>query len=70
MKRSKEMQEFLDCVSQNLFGRKESDGLCITCGSDKVNPEDFRDDLSRKEFTISHICQKCQDEIFEKEGDK
>jgi hypothetical protein len=25
---------------------------------------DFRDDLSRKEHTISGLCQKCQDEVF------
>lgn len=24
----------------------------------------FRDDLSRKEYTISGLCQECQDDIF------
>ena len=24
----------------------------------------FRDDLSYKEFTISGMCQECQDEVF------
>jgi transcription initiation factor IIE alpha subunit len=36
---------------------------CPICG-EKVNTNDFRDNLSVKEFTISGICQKCQDRIF------
>lgn len=27
-------------------------------------PESFRDDLSRKEYTISGLCQDCQDDVF------
>ncbi len=38
-------------------------GLCI-CGSDKTKPEDFRDDISRKEYAISQLCQNCQDSVF------
>ena len=39
--------------------------LCPLCSSDKVNPEDFDDDLSRKEFNISGMCQSCQNKIFD-----
>ena len=28
--------------------------------------EDFRDNLSRKEYSISGLCQDCQDEFFGK----
>jgi len=38
---------------------------CAVCGSDKVKHDDFADELSRKEFSISLMCQKCQDEHFE-----
>lgn len=38
-------------------------GKCPFCKIG-INPEDFRDDLSRKEFSISGLCQKCQDEVF------
>lgn len=39
-------------------------GNCPFCGT-VVDPiRDFRDDLSRKEYTISGLCQKCQDEVF------
>ena len=33
----------------------------IGCGQPAVT---FRDALSRKEFTISGLCQKCQDAFF------
>lgn len=36
-------------------------GLCPCCR----NPiGEFRDALSRKEFGISGMCQKCQDNVF------
>ncbi len=31
------------------------------CGGPAV---EFRDNLSRKEYTISGLCQNCQDNIF------
>jgi hypothetical protein len=34
---------------------------CTWCGGQAT---EFRDPLSRKEFTISGFCQKCQDETF------
>lgn len=34
---------------------------CPMCGGDCV---EFRDDLSRREFEISGMCQSCQDRIF------
>ena len=38
-------------------------GRCPTCDA-PVDPGAFRDALSRKEFTISGMCQTCQDEVF------
>ena len=38
-------------------------GLCPFCQKE-VKAEDFRDELSRREFKISGICQKCQDDVF------
>jgi hypothetical protein len=37
---------------------------CAWCGSDKTKFIDFKDNLSRKEFTISGMCQVCQDKTF------
>ena len=38
-------------------------GLCPTC-SKPIKQEDFVDDLCRKEFRISGLCQECQDRVF------
>ena len=50
------------------FTRSELEGYvpnrivkCILCGS---AIEEFRDQLSVREFVISGMCQKCQDDIF------
>ena len=63
--KSPEMKKFLGNMSQNAFGRKRSDCLeervCVTCGETAT---EFKDELSEKEFSISGMCQKCQDEIF------
>lgn len=56
-----------EIMRQAGFGeevRKTKLGMCPFC-SKPVNMEDFRDDLSRKEFTISGLCQQCQDDFFE-----
>lgn len=37
--------------------------ICPFCKIE-INPNDFKDALSRKEFTISGLCQKCQDKVF------
>lgn len=53
--------------------RRESmaSGKClpppIGCGK-QLGP--FRDELSRKEYTISGLCQVCQDEVFGSEEDQ
>lgn len=64
MGKSPEMERTLETISQKLFGRSRQDSACVACGSEEIKPENFRDDLSRKEFTISHLCQGCQDEVF------
>ena len=68
MTKSKEMRELRETMSQLLFDRShdahQSANLCTTCGgvADK-----FTDDLSRKEYSLSGMCQVCQDGFFETE---
>jgi len=38
---------------------------CAVCGK-AINIEDFRDNISKREFVISNTCQKCQDDFFGK----
>ena len=37
------------------------EGFCTICGGPAT---EFKDELSEKEFTISGMCQKCQDGFF------
>jgi len=64
-RRSAELEEFLDGVAESFFGRdrKESfeNNKCISCGGPAT---EFRDELSKKEFGISGLCQLCQDSVF------
>ena len=41
-------------------------GLCPFCNQ-PAKVEDFRNAISRREFKISGMCQKCQDKIFGKD---
>lgn len=38
-------------------------GICPFCHK-PINIEDFADQLSLKEYRISGLCQKCQDDFF------
>jgi hypothetical protein len=42
--------------------QRVEDGLCSTCG--KI-PGVFKDKISLREFYISGMCQRCQDQTFE-----
>ena len=47
-----------------------SSGRCAWCNASKAKVQaSFKDALSRKEYQISALCQKCQDEVFDKEGE-
>ena len=41
-----------------------SHGRCPSC-KDRIHTDEFKDELSVKEFGISGLCQTCQDKIFE-----
>ncbi len=53
------MEQFLE----NLYGRTTAILLdyCVIC---RKPAENFRDELSLKEFTMSGMCQSCQDVVF------
>jgi hypothetical protein len=60
-----EMERFLDEVGLSIFNRSPSlaqaGKSCVCCGKPAT---EFRDELSRREYNISKMCQKCQDEVF------
>jgi phosphoribosylaminoimidazole (AIR) synthetase len=59
------MQQVVDTMAQAMGGRTQAEaaaaGRCTMCGGEVT---EFRDALSRQEYRISGMCQKCQDEVF------
>ena len=57
-------------LSEIIFNGKDrvgciQEGTCITCDDAKgIKATSFRDDISRKEYAISAMCQSCQDDVF------
>jgi len=52
----------------SLFGvdrvKTISEGYCVSCDTQDIKATSFTDDLSRKEYAISGLCQSCQDDVF------
>jgi len=67
MERTKELQSFLDGFAKKAFGRSQTEAkekkICVYCGK-KIMIGDFKDNLFIKEYEISGLCQKCQDDTF------
>ena len=62
-KKSPGIEKLADAL--NPSGRKRAGSIkadiCSWCGEPAV---DFKDALSRKEYSISGFCQVCQDKTF------
>ena len=61
-----EIEKLID--STNPSGRKRVGSIkadvCTWCGKPAT---EFKDALSRREYTISGFCQACQDKTFDSE---
>ena len=66
MTKSPEMVAALDKISLSMYGRSRSECIanqvCVCCGGPAV---EFDEIYSRREFSISGMCQVCQDNFFE-----
>jgi hypothetical protein len=55
----------IESLLTDLFqvDRKKSitEDQCVAC---KFPATHFKDEISRREFSISGFCQKCQDKVF------
>lgn len=63
--KSPDMEKFLE----NIFGRTTAirSNKCIPAPVGCGKPiQGFRDDMSEHEYTISGLCQNCQDTVFTK----
>jgi len=41
-------------------------GKCVFCGK-PIYLDDFRNEISKREYGISGMCQQCQDKMFGKD---
>jgi hypothetical protein len=60
------LEQFKDDIAMTIFGRSatlaKAGKQCVSCGK----PADkFRDEVSRREYKISCLCQTCQDDVFQ-----
>jgi hypothetical protein len=59
------MEQFKEDMAFELYGRSRTvafaGGECVGCGEFNL---EFRDEVSRREYGISVLCQCCQDGIF------
>jgi len=67
MKRHPKMQKFIDDMTKQAHGISNSEaiekGVCVECKK-RVFINRLRDELNRKEYAISALCQECQDKVF------
>jgi hypothetical protein len=58
----------LEDLAQQAYGNSRTKSFashtCVKCGK---LADRFSDTLSAKEYTLSGLCQECQDEFFEEE---
>jgi hypothetical protein len=59
--KSPAIDAFISSVAGRDRGATIRSNVCIFCGQPVTN---FRNDISRREYAISGLCQKCQDETF------
>lgn len=59
------MRSIADRIFPKAAKAKEQ-GKCPIC-EQIIYQEDFRDVISKREYRISGLCQKCQDMVFGKE---
>ena len=48
----------------NEMLERKAEGKCPFCGKEIDINKEFRNEISKKEFQISGLCQKCQDEMY------
>jgi len=75
MKRDEDIQKAIDNFAKKAFGISQSSAkrkgalmaICVFCKKPIDPGNDFRNEISLREFTISGICQVCQDAFFGKD---
>lgn len=61
-KKTPEMRALQNALAVEFFGGPPIEGRCVDC---KKPVEGFRNEISKREYRISGLCQECQDSVFE-----
>ena len=61
IEKNPKLTAFLDEVLKTNTKQDIENCICVFCGGDA---NDFKNEISKKEFQISGFCQKCQDDVF------
>lgn len=59
-----EKDSAIEDLMESVAGRRREGGHCVFENDGKAHSLNFRTDLDRKEYSISGMCQTCQDAIF------
>jgi len=59
--KSPQIDEFLKAITGRDRTQSIKENKCNLCGGEAIS---FRDVLSTREYAISGMCQRCQDDIF------
>lgn len=67
------MSRQFEPVFKSIFGQTPREAIdsrrCpnppLGCGTDIDLDNEFHDELSYKEWTLSGLCQQCQDDLFD-----
>ena len=63
--KSPQITKVLNDMAESMSGvSREKSIYNNTCASCKNVAASFKDELSKKEYTITGLCQTCQDSIF------
>ena len=60
-KKSEQMENFIDGILGTSRRESITSNVCTFC---KKPATSFRNAISEKEYSISGLCQKCQDDTF------
>lgn len=61
------LESFKEVMSRFAFGNSRQEAIlnstCVKCGT-FVDVNSFKDEISRKEYNISQLCECCQNDLF------
>lgn len=59
--KSPDIERFLKAMTGIDRRQAVHEAFCVICGGPAI---EFKDELSKKEFTISGMCETCQQKVF------